>query len=73
MKLRRIIALFAALLISFSLGNTAEAGGGKRLVLNVVGTALAVPTMIDTNGDGAGDLQADCFEVDLINGKRLQR
>lgn len=40
---------------------------GKHLVFQLKGTAVAAPTMIDTDGDGMGDTMADCYTVDLFD------
>ena len=64
MKTRTLYAFIGALILSLSLGSNAEArGGGKRLVLNVVGTATGRPV----NNDLVGN--ALCFDLELINAK----
>ena len=65
------LALALALGLSFS-ANAKNVGGGKHLVLNLVGEgAMYLDTVPDIDGDGFDD-PAFCFDVDLIDAKNRQ-
>ena len=64
---RNVILIF--LCVALSLPLSVSAGGGKHLVLNLVGTGTGYEGMVpDIDGDGLDDM-ATCFDVDLINMK----
>ena len=73
MKLRMVLVL----VLCFSFGMTVNVfagnqGGGKRLVLNLIGTgSMYEGTVADIDGEG-DDLDAICFDVDVVNVKNGQ-
>jgi len=66
----RYLILLASLALCVPL--SASAGGGKHLVLNLVGTGyMYEDTVPDIDGDAIDD-PAICFDVELINQKNKQ-
>jgi hypothetical protein len=64
-----IACIFLGMSINAVAGNS---GGGKRLVLNVVGTGIGYTDWVaDIDGDGLKD-EATCFDVLLFNAKNRQ-
>lgn len=70
MNTKSILALIISSCIGLPITSLADdEGGGKRLILNLVGTgAMYLGTVPDIDGDLIDD-PAFCFDVDLVNGK----
>ncbi len=59
--------LYAVLVVIFSMDAIAkDQGAGKHYIFNLVGTATAYQGMVPSL-DGQGEMEADCFDVDLVD------
>lgn len=62
---RRLTMALIVTLISLSFGLLSAQA--LSLVVQLGGTAVGETRQIDTDGDGAPDLEANCFDVDLVD------
>lgn len=68
---KTVAGCILALLLGVATGAQAN-GGGRHLVLNLVGTGAMYEDIVpDIDGDGSDD-PAICFDVDLVNMKNRQ-
>ena len=72
MKNKIVSITILSVLLSLSFNVSANSGGGKHYVLNLVGTGYMYPGKEDLDGDGYAEADAMCFDVDLVDMKNQQ-